>query len=87
MKNLFSLEQNDPISQMEIDRSGPNEWFYVGTFTKEFCKGPSNSSVYMHSKQKGVQRLFGSIQSTTGITIDRKRNKLYHLESCGRLIT
>lgn len=86
-RTLFTLEKDSPISQMAIGRPGPNGRLYVGTFTTGFCTGPNNSSFYMYTKSKGVQRLFGDVQSTNGVAVDRKRKKLYHLETCKQLLT
>lgn len=84
-RNLFTLEQDDPVSQVGISIPAPNGQLYTSTY--KFCDGPSNSSVYMYSKRKGLQRLFGGIQTTDGMAIDRKRNRFYHLVSCKQLIT
>lgn len=72
---------------MAIGRTDPNGRLCVGTLTTKFCSGPNNSSLYMYPKRKGVQRLFGDLETTTGIVIDKKRKKLYHLESCKKLLT
>ena len=88
VENLFSLETNVSISLVDIGQIGPNgNFYYIGSTTIPYCGGPSNSSFYMYSKQNGVQRLFSNIQSTSGVAIDQKRKKLYHLEPCKQLLT
>lgn len=86
IKTIFSLDQNDPSNTLGIAVPGPNGQLYVGEYFSKLCSGPSNSSVYMYSKQKGLQRLFGGVKDTDGLAIDKKRNKFYHLQTCTQSI-
>lgn len=87
VSELFGLEENDPLSILSVARQSIKGRFYGGTFHLNFCSANANSSVYTYTKEKGVQRLFGGIQTTTGLAFDDKRGYLYHMETCKGLIT
>lgn len=57
ISTLFELELNDPNTRLVIGRGDPKGRLFQGTFPVNFCSGQVNSSMYMHSEAKGVQRL------------------------------
>lgn len=81
VSTLFTLEL-DPSSSMSIGRGDPKGHLYQGTFSSQFCAAPANSSLYMYTKEKGVQRLFGNTVTTTGLAFNLPAGKAYHLDSC-----
>lgn len=84
---LFTIQPENPDGLLCVGRVDPFGFLYAGTFTYRFCSGPSNASFYSYTKQKGLQRIFGNVISTTGIAFGTNEKKLYHLESCTGLIT
>lgn len=87
VNELFGVEQNDPLSIFGVARQSVHGRFYGGTFHVNFCSAPANSSVYTYTKEKGVQRLFGDLQTTTGFAFDDKSKHFYHIDACRALIT
>lgn len=82
VRTLFELELNDANTRLVIGRGDSKGRLFQGTFPVNFCSGPANSSMYMYSKAKGVQRLFGNIVTTTGLAFNSAAGKIYHLDSC-----
>lgn len=82
VSTLFTLELDDPMKRLVIGRGDPKGRLYQGTFSYQFCNGPANSSFYMYTKERGVQRLFGNVVTTTGVAFNLAARKLYHLDSC-----
>jgi len=84
--NVFGVEENDPTSRFFGINSEEGR-LYGGTFHTSFCGGPSNSSFYKYTKEKGLQLLFSGTQVTTGVAFDKDRGYIYHLDSCSSIIT
>ncbi|XP_055299440.1 regucalcin-like [Sitodiplosis mosellana] len=84
--NVFSVEESDPTSRICVGRQGEKGRFYGG-MVNNFCGGPSNSSFYMYSKEKGLRLLFTGPQVTTGVAFDEDSGYVYHIGSCKLLIT
>lgn len=54
-----------------------------------FCSAPPNYGFYLYSKKLKSgkrQQKFDNFITTTGMAVDRKKNKLYHADACGYTI-
>lgn len=87
LSTLFAVEENDLTSVLAVARPSERGTFYVGTFHTNFCSGPANSSFHMYTKEKGIQKIFTDIQTTTGIASDKSKKMVYHVDTCGGKIT
>lgn len=87
VKTLVSVDQQDPTNGMSAGLPGPDGRIYFGTYSSKFCGGASNTSFYMYSERNGAQELFGGVKDTCGLAIDKKRNILYHLQTCNQVIS
>lgn len=87
VRTLFSVEQNVQLSRTNFARADRKGRFYGGTFSQTFCNASASSAFYRYTKKGGVDLLFNGIVSTTGIAFNEELEKMYHLDSCSRLIT
>lgn len=87
VSTVFDIEENDPLSILGVSRQSERGRFYGGSIHITFCSAPANSSLYSYTKEKGLQRLFGDVHSTIGLTFDKNAGYLYHLDSCTGAIT
>lgn len=84
---LFSVETSDPLSRTNYARADSKGRLYFGTISKKFCDTNPQSSFYRYTADKGVQLMFSGTSTTSGIAINEKAEKLYHLDSCNLLVT
>ncbi|XP_031627012.1 uncharacterized protein LOC116343211 isoform X2 [Contarinia nasturtii] len=80
IKTLFTVD--DTSMRFDIGVADSKGRFYGGTLSPKFCNSNPSRSFYRFIKNKGVDRLFGNLQSTSGIVFNEHLNKIYHLDSC-----
>lgn len=70
---------NGHMSYAMADKAGR---LYFGTYNNSiFCASGTDYALYRYDKGI-VIKIVQNIKSTTGMTIDYKRNKCYHIDSC-----
>lgn len=85
VSSLFSVESAPyRFNAGMVDSNGR---FYGGTLSPKFCNSTASRSFYRYTKNEGVVRLFGDLQSTSGTAFDQNEHKMYQLDSCQLLIT
>lgn len=82
--SLFSV--NDAPYQLDTGIADKHGRFYGGVFNGN-CSSSASRSFYRWTKNEGVVRLFGQLESTTGIVINEDENKLYQMDTCQLIIS
>lgn len=80
---LFKFDENpsNVINDIKTDEHGR---FYGGTKSVESCdtgKAPTGA-FYRYHKHKGLQKFFGNVYISNGLTWVRDTNKFYYADSC-----
>lgn len=80
---LFKFNENpsNVINDIKTDVHGR---FYGGTKSVESCdtgKAPTGAFYRFH-KRKGLQKIFGNVYISNGLTWVRNTNKFYYVDSC-----
>lgn len=79
--------ESGTTSQMNKGVADPKGRLYTGTFNLTICGGPRNYGFYRYtSKNKSVMKLFDGVHTTTGLTFDKNKKKLYHLDGCHAIV-
>lgn len=82
---LFDIADHNPSGLVAFGRQNESGRFFFSTSNTKYCNGPDNSSLYSYSKEKGIQHLAGGFAMTTGLAFNS--GKIYHTDSCKRIIT
>lgn len=85
VKRSFAIDDLDSASRLCVAKPNKFGKFYGGTCFSGFCNATKTASFNMYSREKGVQQIFNSIVSTTGIAYDE--HTIYHLDACTKLLT
>lgn len=87
VETLFVTEVGDASSRFDFAVTDSFGRFYGGTLGQNFCNSTVPRSLYRWTPKDGVVRLFGGLQSSTGIIFNKNAHKMYHFDSCQFLLT
>lgn len=79
-QKLFNVEEFDPNSHINVAQTDRTGRLFIGTFSEDFCNTPANHSLYRYTIERGIEPIFSGIYGTSGIAIDERANKLYHVD-------
>lgn len=85
IRTVFSVEESSPSSKMDLSKQNWRGEFFGGTTTDQYCVGPSNSSLYTYSTERGVRKIYTGFQSTAGMTF--YGDTIYLTDVCLQTIT
>lgn len=88
IRTVFRVEVEYPSSKMDLSKQNERGDFFGGTTTDQYCVGPSNSSLYTFSIEKGaqkIQKIHSGFQSTAGMTFNG--GIIYLTDVCHQTIT
>lgn len=85
---VVSIEANVPSTRLGQVGISPNGRLFGGTILfPTLCNASTTFSCYRYDKPRDLVRLFGSLQTTTGIAFNPNTRKMYHLDTCQLLLT
>lgn len=83
LRTLFEVDENatNVINDIKTDSHGR---FFGGTKSVESCDtgNPPTGAFYRYHKGRGLEKFFGNVYISNGLTWVRKTNKFYYIDSC-----
>lgn len=83
IRTLFEVDENSSnvINDIKTDSRGR---FFGGTKSVESCDTgtPPTGAFYRYHKNKGLEKLFGNVYISNGLTWVHKTKKFYYIDSC-----